>query len=259
MNTDKRTIIDTRLDDNNMIINTYIESLNDSLKKNEFYDWRGNKVPRVTKIISEMIHNDYLLNWSNSLGWKRKGYRAEVQISADIGTITHKNIELYLKGLSTKFIPDEEKSYEINLKAETAFNSFLLYYNMLIKNGHKVEILYSEMELICPYFAGTCDAILRIDGKIYVYDWKTSNHLSYNYILQLSAYCYILSNYYWIDINGICIVRFDKNKIDYEELLLRFDIPEQLDYIYRAFEFFYTLVSGYYQRKYFENNFPPKF
>ena len=38
------------------------------------YTYNGTTVPRVTKIISRCIHNDSLMYWANSLGFKHQSY-----------------------------------------------------------------------------------------------------------------------------------------------------------------------------------------
>ena len=56
----------------------------------------GNFVPRVTEILSTMIHSDALMYWANSLGFKGIGYRATLNAAAKVGTVAHEAIELFL-------------------------------------------------------------------------------------------------------------------------------------------------------------------
>ena len=74
----------------NITVNPNIET------KKYFYN--GQPVPRVTEIISEMLHEEYLMKWANSLGYKHKNYNKERESAANIGTETHKIIERFLKG-----------------------------------------------------------------------------------------------------------------------------------------------------------------
>ena len=41
-------------------------------------------------------------------------------------------------------------------------------------------------------YGGTIDALLEIDGELTLLDWKTSNHMSLDYKLQIVAYIYLL-------------------------------------------------------------------
>ena len=62
------------------------------------YKWNGIPVPRVTNIISKTIHEDFLMYWANSLGFKHKGYKKTLDAAADYGTKTHDALEKFLKG-----------------------------------------------------------------------------------------------------------------------------------------------------------------
>jgi len=44
------------------------------------YVYNGKHVPRVTNILGKTIHEDYLMQWSNSLGFKRKSYSKTLKI-----------------------------------------------------------------------------------------------------------------------------------------------------------------------------------
>ena len=62
-----------------------------------YYNSKGIQVPRVTEILSRMIHNDSLMYWANSLGFKGLKYRDELNRAANIGTVAHSAIENFLK------------------------------------------------------------------------------------------------------------------------------------------------------------------
>ena len=61
------------------------------------YQLDGMRIPRVTEVLSAMLHEDGLMNWSNSLGWKRISYRAFMKDAADKGTYSHLAVEKYLR------------------------------------------------------------------------------------------------------------------------------------------------------------------
>ena len=90
--------------------NNLLNNIKDiSVIKSDKYKYNGNPVPRVTEILSSMLHEDYLLGWSNYLGFKRKKYKTVLEHSANIGTYAHEGIELYLKEGSILNIPSEYK------------------------------------------------------------------------------------------------------------------------------------------------------
>lgn len=234
---------------------SFLEQIDLNLYLDSPYVWIGRKVPRTTHVLSMMLHEDFLMYWSNSLGWKRQGYKKTLDSASNMGTKLHSSIETFLLTGDKEYIVDRVLSYEENKKVHTAFNNFLNYYDMLIRNGHKVEVLFVELPLICPYFGGTCDAVLRIDGKIFIYDWKSSNHLSYKYPIQLSTYKFILENYLYIPIDGICVLRLSKTDNTYEELFFDLHVEQDSGYIDDCFNLFCNLLIGYYQRTLVEFGF----
>ena len=64
---------------------------------NRYYNQEGISVPRVTEILSAMIHSDKLMLWANSLGFRGIRYLQALNQAADIGTEAHAHIEMYLK------------------------------------------------------------------------------------------------------------------------------------------------------------------
>ena len=69
--------------------------IRNSTKSN--YSIDDKRVPRVTEILSSMMHEDNLMNWANGLGWKRISYRAFMKDSQDKGTYSHLAIEIFLR------------------------------------------------------------------------------------------------------------------------------------------------------------------
>lgn len=219
------------------------------------YLFFGKPVPRVTSILSSMIHEDYIANWANSLGFKHKGYKTTLQRSADIGTHTHSAIEYFLKNKGDYFSLYESKiSYDILKESYSSFEAFISYWDKINKNN-KVEVLYSELVLISKYFGGTCDGIFRINDRIYVFDFKTSNSISYKYILQLSAYKYILENYLYIPVDGICILQLSKFNKGFTEYMFDLLNEDNKKLIADAQDFFFELVISYWKRIIMEKKF----
>lgn len=205
----------------------------------------GRNIPRVTEILSCMLHEDYIVEWANKIGlYNKQKYHDVLNTASTIGTYTHKSIEHFIKnGSQPDFsdIPIQYKNRVIN-----AFNSFLSWWRVINSNNYK--ILMQEHKLICKYFGGTLDLLIEINGKIYLVDFKTSNHSSYKHFLQLSAYRYMLREVEGIEVDGCIILMLDKQSDMFVEMFLNFDIQEHLDYINQCEEAFLSLVYAYYQR-----------
>ena len=239
MNTIKKSIED--LIDDLLNEDDYFE-----ISKNwKTYYFNGYPVPRVSEILSKIIHEEFLLQWANSLGYKRKSYTKERDSSAMKGTYTHELIEQFLhsKYVKTDFndIPTEHRFAVYN-----AYNSFISWYNMVNENM-PFRVLETEKQLVCPYFGGTLDCLAEIDGRIYIIDFKTSNHITYKYFLQLAAYKYMIENYYNIPITGgVLILWLNKKDIQYKDYVLDMNNIEHRNIMDQNTNTFLSLVYSYY-------------
>lgn len=200
---------------------------------NRYYNKEGRSVPRVTEILSAMIHSDSLMIWANRLGLKGIEYMKELNRAANYGTQAHACIEKYLK----------EK---IKSEGNIPFLGYLLWESILIEKGLVVNPIMIEEKLSCEWFGGTLDALLDISGSIYLVDFKTSNHVTYKYFLQLAAYLYML-RLRGINPRGIIVLQLDKKEPGFNEYLLDFTIPNHSNFIDYCTEAFFALVYAYYQ------------
>ena len=189
------------------------------------YRYDGNIVPRVTKILSRCIHNDALMYWANSLGFKHKSYQKTLNEAANIGTQCHNSIDSFME--DNTFMP----STDIDQSAIATLNN--------------VKVIFHEKQIVCPYFGGTVDGLYEINGKRYIIDYKTSNHISINYYLQLAAYRYILENYYNINIDAMIILQLNKTGIGWNQILLDLSDPEILAFANQCETTFLSLVYSY--------------
>lgn len=203
-------------------------------KSSSYYNKDGIKVPRVTQIISSMIHNDSLMYWANSLGFKGLKYRDVLNAAAEIGTEAHNTIEKFLK----EKIKDENN---------IPFLGFLMWYNIITHDvGLPISIVYIEHKMSCKWFGGTLDALMKIGDKLYLVDFKTSNHITYTYFLQLAAYKYMLKVEEGIDIDGVIVLQLDKNIPGFNEYLLDFSIEDHTVFINNCETTFLSLVYAFY-------------
>lgn len=217
------------------------------------YELEGNEVPRVTAILSAMLHEDYLMKWSNSLGFKRQSYTAYMKEAADKGTYTHSSIEYFLK---ERIDPDfEQIPYLARTTVNNAYSSFKSWWNCITKSN-QIELIASEKRLICKYFGGTLDCLLRINGKIWLIDFKTSNHMNYKYYLQLAAYAYMLEEIEGIKIDGCLVLKLNKYEIRYDEFVLDLNNNKKhQSFFENCKQEFLALTMAYYGRVNIESEY----
>lgn len=129
--------------------------------------------------------------------WHRKSKEA-----TDIGTTLHNAIEDYLR--EGKPFPDPKNKGEENVM--TAAMTFLI--------EHDVQPLEGgiEFEVNGHGFGGRGDLICKMDGDIWLLDWKTSKRVYDEYRLQLAAY----RSEAPIKVQRHGVVRFDKETAEYE-------------------------------------------
>lgn len=213
-------------------------------------------VPRVTEILSSMLHEDFLMEWANRIGlYKRQKYRETLERAANIGTYSHELVEQFIGNQSYDI-----DSLEISSKAEydsakNAVESFKLWYSDVFNLNNTIEVLGIEERLSCQWFGGTYDMLIKINGRIYLVDFKTSNHISYKYCLQIAAYRYMLSLSKGIEIDGSIILQLDKKYPNYTEYILDFSNPTHQKFIDDCKECFLSLVYAYFNRLNIENQY----
>ncbi len=154
-------------------------------------------------------------------------FRAKQDKGKDVGTMTHKMIEQFLKGEApdlTKFIPvegipgfDEDmKLFEVNSKmAIKAFERFKEWWNSL----EQKEVMSTERPVYSRMmgYGGTCDLVAEINGKIYMLDIKTTNTskkaplgIYAQDIMQLGAYAHACREEDGTDFDDLGIIRVSK-------------------------------------------------
>lgn len=157
----------------------------------------GDKVPSVTTILSRFKESGALMKWAYTTGREHGRLEALGQPApdslydvsgkaADIGTAAHAMVEASIKGaeptacLSYIALPEEDRP-----KAANAFHTYQDWAAM-----SRLEIVEQEMPLVSERhkFAGTPDAIGLVNGELCLVDWKTSNGVYGDYLMQLAAY-----------------------------------------------------------------------
>lgn len=219
------------------------------------YQVDGKRVPRVTEVLSAMLHEDGLMNWANSLGWRRISYRAFMRDAVDKGTYSHLAVEKYLRNgtldLAELNIPNDRVMEAVR----SCMDGFIEWWKELHKKYKKVEVIFIEETMIHSYFGGTCDCLLKLDGKYWLVDFKSSNHMNFNYALQLAAYRFLLKELKGIEIAGATVLKMSKIDHNYETYTLDFSIEEHIEFIVDCEQLFLTLVSAYKMRLYCNNRY----
>ena len=226
---------------------SYVDNV-DMNKLNKRYMYNGVPVPRVTTILEYCSgSNEYLMRWAARLGDK---YTYEKQRTLDIGSKVHEVIEEYLTLGTTYGLKNLSSS--MKNEVQTSFNNFLSWYKRVTVNfGWRIEIFASEIPLICPWFGGTADAIMVINGRRYIIDFKTSKKLTLEYFIQVSVYKWIIDNFYpdLGVIDGIGLLRFDKTYNVYEDIYLDVSNNDDSSFINYCQQIFSLALNLYYSMK----------
>lgn len=165
----------------------------------------GKRVPSVTTICSRFKDSGGLIHWAWKLAYEplmearalmqngrnftaflaadpaNYDYRQVREKAADAGTIAHAMVECFIRG--RVFDPGAYNPALVEL-ACPAYEAFLAW-----ALQSKLQIIDTERPLVSEKhrFGGTRDAIL-VDGRRSVGDWKSSNDIYPEYLVQLAAY-----------------------------------------------------------------------
>ncbi len=176
----------------------------------------GTKVPGVTTIIGRFKDSGGLLYWACEQG--KAIERGEISKlydkrdeAADAGTLAHALVEAHIAGEAMPVIPDTKTG-------EQAFQGFQNYIHW--QEDNRIQVIKQEMELVSElYLFGGCPDALGVDsrGTLNILDWKTSNGVYQDYLIQIAAYKQL-----WEENNpdklitgGYHLLRFSKEHADF--------------------------------------------
>ena len=151
-----------------------------------------NKSGKRLKSVTTLINAH--LGWSKGalIGWTRKhclkgdDSMAIMKEAGRVGTLAHKMIEQFIKGGVVNL--DNYSASEIS-KAKTAYYGYYQWFK-----DNDVKFLETEMKLVSEKYGygGTFDAVGIIGSglseKLVILDWKTSNAVYDEFLVQLAAY-----------------------------------------------------------------------
>lgn len=177
--------------------------------KHGYYLADGSRVPSVTTIISRFKEAGGLVHWAWQLGKEGKDYREERDRAADAGTMAHSAVEAWIHKQGFEFTGDED----VCRKAKKCFEAFLEW-----ANQSNLKVTHTEVGLVSERhrFGGTLDAIL-IGNSRAMGDWKSSNRIYGEYLIQLAAYGKLWEENHPDEpiTGGFHLLRFDKEFGDF--------------------------------------------
>ena len=141
----------------------------------------GAIVPGVTTVLG-VLNKPALVPWANKLGLQGIDSSKYVDEKAAIGTLAHQMIADYLRGEET------DTSEYSKIQIDQAENAVLSFFEWE-KNNHIEPILIEEpMVSEIHRFGGTIDCLGKLNGELYLLDFKTSAGIFPEMMIQLAAY-----------------------------------------------------------------------
>lgn len=179
----------------------------------------GSEVPGCTSIIGRFKESGPLLAWAGRIGYEqgKRGEKfslyAKRDEAADIGTHAHALFEANRKHLPEPPTPAGFTA-EQKAKAETAYLNALEWAQQV-----RIESVAVETSLVCECYRYGCtiDEVVRLNGKLRNFEWKASNGVYVDYLLQIAAqaHAWNCNHKDGEQIVGGAIVRFSKDWGDF--------------------------------------------
>ena len=236
-----------------------LQGIEESREKWNVYSYNGTPVPRMTEILKECIGKEYLISYA----LRCKNYYEESNRVLFIGTTVHEMIDEFLLHGESEFKDNLYTNEDVFRKVYKAYNNFVRWYNDKIAEGYKIEVLEIEKSIVCPWFGGTIDCIMKITppnsdkSYNYIVDFKTSSKIASDYLIQTYGYMWAVNwynqfidntTYPWID--GIGVIRVDKKSKSYNDIFLRADKDyDQFNNIVNIHNGFVHCLNWFYYQK----------
>ncbi len=140
--------------------------------------------PRVTDIISKNLgwNKEPLMRWANRCGLDSKHYHDVSAAAARAGALCHAMIDAHLRGA---FYDTSSCDADTLLKVRSGFDNFLAW-----RTTVTLLPLFTETRLVSERhrYCGTVDYVGSVNGQLSIVDWKTSDRVYPEMLLQLAAY-----------------------------------------------------------------------
>ena len=207
-----------------------------TLPDERYYEVNGKYLPSVTWILESYPKGIGFYKWLASEGWNEA--QSKKELAGDKGSKVHNAIQELLKGKEVKWGDKfwSELDGEFSPLTIEEWEALIAFKNFW--DDKKPQLIASER--VCwsgKYdYAGTIDAILMLDNKVTIVDWKTSRSIYPTYSMQVAAYLRAEAETGDYKATQAAIVRLGTNhKSGYEVKIL--------DEIYRYFQQFLAVKS----------------
>lgn len=175
-----------------------------------YKDSEGKRVPSVTTILSRFKESGGLLYWANQEGLAGRTLDEARAPAATAGTMAHDLVEAQI---NSRPLPELAGDPAVIAKARAAFAAYLTWAEM-----YKITIRHTEVSLVSNLhrFGGRLDAIGMNGEGLVLLDWKTSNAVYADYLLQLAGYKVLWEETYPAHpLIGFHLCRFAKEEGDF--------------------------------------------
>lgn len=168
------------------------------------------RVPSVTTITGRFKDSGGLIHWAWSQGRDGKDFREERDIAADAGTLAHALVEAHVRGQDPEpLLVSAEPA--IRRQGEQGYQNWLVWAEQT-----KIIVEPWETPVVCEHYryGGTPDAVLYLDGKAALGDWKTGGTYV-DHLMQLAAYGHLLEDHNVHIQGGYHLCRFSREAGDF--------------------------------------------
>lgn len=184
-----------------------------AIRANNEINGKPIRIPGTTTVISRFKESGALMYWANQEGLAGRpirGPESRVEQACEAGTLAHAMIEADIRGHDRPDI--SQYPLPIIEKAQSGFAAYLEW-----RQQTQLEPVSTELPLMSRVwmYGGTLDAML-VRGKLSLGDWKTSNSVYMDHLIQLAAYRNLWTeNYPDRPIHGLHLLRFSKEGGDF--------------------------------------------
>jgi len=195
---------------NNKIVPSVTGICGNGVPKPELIKWKVyTPLSEFHKLIKGQLETNIPLDGVSLLRMKKVASEKTDEIMKDaglIGTVVHSLIESFLKG-EPIIEPTDPK----------VINCWQLFLNWWKESKYEVVELEKKIYSKKWNYAGTFDVIVKDDKEnLVLIDFKTSNHLSFDYNLQVNAYKVAYEEETGLKIRKAMLVRLPKNESNLE-------------------------------------------
>lgn len=153
----------------------------------------------------------------------KNAFRTIRDTAGDIGTASHDIIETYIKDWIPKGIRQTDIRDLIPADSDGRIFAACRSVEQLFNSHPEITPIATELLVgdILYGSAGTLDFLVMIDGKLYLWDWKTSNQVNDFYSIQVSIYAKMFTRMTGLKIHGCIVAKLSK---DFASVKL-YDVP----------------------------------